>query len=46
MNEKTVTVSWYDCECANHFGYTSKYCDENHRVYATVPVSVLKEYAE
>lgn len=42
MNEKTVTVSWYNCECE----WLSDYCDENHRVYATVPVSVLKEYAK
>lgn len=42
MNEDTVTVSWTECNCE----WGSKYCDENHRVYATVPVSVLKEYAE
>lgn len=45
-NEKTVYVSWYNCDCAEYFGYTSKYCDEEHRSGARVPVSVLETYTK
>ena len=38
---KYITVSWYDCDCE----WTTKYCDEEHRRYARVPVSVLRTYA-
>lgn len=36
------TVHWYTCECE----YWSKYCDEHHRKFATIPVSVLNQYTD
>lgn len=43
MTDRLVTVSWYNCDCAETYWIT-KYCDEHHRVWATVPASVLEEY--
>lgn len=40
MNEETRYVSWYICNCE----WSSKYCDENHRAGANVPISVLESY--
>lgn len=40
MTEETRYVSWYICNCE----WTSKYCDENHRAGANVPLSVLESY--
>lgn len=31
----TITVYWYDCDCA----WITKYCDENHRKSADVSVA-------
>lgn len=42
--EETKYVSWYNCDCVEYYGYTSKYCDEEHRVGAQVPLSVLRTY--
>lgn len=39
-HDKKVWVSWYNHNCE----YISKYCDEYHRVGASVPLSVLSEY--
>lgn len=40
MDETTVSVPRYACNC----DWVTKYCDEEHRVYAKVPVSVLMPY--
>ena len=40
-DEETVGVWYYDHECE----WLTKYCDEFHRVYVRVPLSVLKEYS-
>lgn len=37
---KGVYVSWTQCDC----DHTTDYCDENHRVGARVPLSVLNQY--
>lgn len=45
-DEKTVYVSYYTCDCAEYFGYTSKYCDGEHREGARIPLSKIKEWIE
>lgn len=42
MVDKLVTVSYYTCNC----DWRSKYCDENHMAFVTIPMSVLDEYKE
>lgn len=39
-DEKRVYVSWFDCNCE----WRSKYCDEYHKVGASVPENVLNQY--
>lgn len=38
--EEVVSVSWYEHDC----DWITKYCDEEHRRSAFVPVSVLDQY--
>lgn len=45
MDEKTVSVSWYTCDCAET-SWITKYCDEHHRAHAVIPLSVLEQYRE
>lgn len=33
-------VSWFTCDC----DWINKYCEENHRETARIPVRVLKQY--
>lgn len=44
MTTETVSVSWYNCDCGDAFGFTSKYCDEYHQSYARIPKVVLEQY--
>lgn len=37
----TRFVSWYEHDC----DWITKYCDEHHQRYATIPVDVLEQYA-
>jgi hypothetical protein len=36
-----ITVQYYNCACE----WVSKYCDENHRAVANIPLSVLRKYS-
>lgn len=38
--EEYVLVSWYEHDC----DWVTKYCDEAHKRYATVPLAVLHKY--
>lgn len=40
MTDREVMVHWYSCDC----DVRSKYCDEYHRRYGRVPLSVLEGY--
>lgn len=40
MSEELVSVSWYEHDC----DWISKYCDDYHRVFSAVPVSILAHY--
>lgn len=39
-DEPTEYVTWYDHTCP----WITKYCDEYHRVGASIPVAVLRQY--
>lgn len=39
--EEFVRVAWYDHDC----DWLTKYCDENHRKFAWIPMSVVRQYA-
>lgn len=43
VSEKMQVVSYYACNCADSY-WNTKYCDEHHRAYARIPVSVLEQY--
>lgn len=38
----SVTVRWYDCNCA----WVTKFCDEEHTRFAIVPRDVLLRYMQ
>lgn len=39
---ESVLVSWYDHDC----DWVSKYCSEHHYRSATIPLSILREFAD